>query len=60
LEAVKVDVDSNTRLTRELVDTNYTFILDASSEFYLWQGKGFPANRKKDSLRLAKVTLYVL
>ena len=55
LEAIKVDVDNNTRLTRELVDTNYTYIVDANSEFYLWQGKGFPSNRKKDSLQLAKV-----
>jgi hypothetical protein len=40
-----------------LVDSNYSFILDAESEFYLWQGKGFPSARKKDSLYLAKEIL---
>jgi hypothetical protein len=50
-------VTESSRLTKELLETNYCYILDADTEIFMWSGKSSLGALRKSALEFAKKAL---
>lgn len=48
--SLEVTEVGNGKLSKDMLDTNDCFVLDAGSEVFVWVGKGATANEKKNSM----------